>query len=69
MISTGHTLYCILAVLYFSKLHIAPEVTLLSCVSPVNLTDGEKVGEGGGEGVARSMEKAWPSIDHSILSG
>jgi hypothetical protein len=34
-----------------------------SCVSPVTITDG-RVGEGGGGDV----EKAWPSVNHSILS-
>jgi hypothetical protein len=40
-----------------------------SCVSPVELTD-ERGGRGGGRG-AKSYdgEKAWPSINYSILSG
>jgi hypothetical protein len=39
-----------------------------SCVSLVELTDRREVGVGGGAKPCDG-EKAWPSINHSILSG
>jgi hypothetical protein len=41
-----------------------------SCASPVELTDGRGVREGGGVGAkSYDREKIWSSVNHSILSG
>jgi hypothetical protein len=40
-----------------------------SCVSPVELFDGRKDLEGGGGAKSYDGENAWPSINHSTLSG
>ncbi len=40
-----------------------------SCVSPVELTDRGEGGGGRQETKADDREKAWSSINHSILSG
>jgi hypothetical protein len=47
-------------------------LTQSSCVSPVELTDGDgrgRAGQGGHEAKSYDIEKAWSSINHSILSG
>jgi hypothetical protein len=44
-------------------------VSQSSCVSPVELTDGIGGEEGGGGAKTYDGEKAWSSINHSILSG
>ncbi len=45
-------------------------LTQSSCVSPVELTDGRgRAGRGGGEAKSYNIEKAWSSINHSILYG
>jgi hypothetical protein len=39
-----------------------------TCVSPVELTDGKRGGGGGQGAKSFESEKAWPYINHSILS-
>jgi hypothetical protein len=40
-----------------------------SCVSPVELTEGRWAERVGGRGAKYDGEKAWPSINNSILQG